>query len=666
MIYENQSTNNTNCFANILFPLALEQTFTYLALPNQQIGDVVLVEFGSRKIWGVVWNISFQSNYDNNKIKPVLEISCKLKLTRHHLAFIQQLADYNLANLGLVLKSFLANFSQIAKAKNPIKNISNNILPEKFVLKTLNEQQEKILNDIKNKFDSNKTFLLHGATGSGKTEIFFHLIADKLKQNCHQQILILLPEIALTSQLVIRFQQQFGFDPVVWHSKITASEKKAIFLAITKGTAKVIIGARSALLLPFLQLGLVIVDEEHDGSFKQEDIFNFHARDMAILYSKIANFTVLLCSATPSLESFHNATSGKYQYLHLTQNFGSGNEINFIDLSQEKTAKKNIITPILQREIAKNMTEKQQTLLFLNKRGYAPVTICKECKHKYSCTNCSFHLVFYKKQNKLLCHHCGYTQKLPQKIATHCLVCKAENSLISLGFAIEKLIEETQALFPQARLAVASSDTLKSFTDANNLVQKITNQEVDIIIGTQIIAKGYDFGNLSLIGIVDADSLLYSSNLRATEQGFQLFTQLIGRSGRRKQVGKVFIQTYNPKNLLFQYLNKVDSFYAFELKNRKIFNLPPFTQMAKLEISAKKAEEALDFAKHLVQHMPIDQKLVVYGPAPAPIAKLKNRHHFLLNINVNKKINLAKLLKDVLAQVKIPSFIRVRVYINPS
>ncbi len=649
-----------NNFAEVLLPLAMEQTFTYLALPNQQVGEVVLVEFGSQKIWGVVWLIGLQSNYDYSKIKPVLAVSSQLKLSVHHLAFISQLADYNLANLGLVLKSFLANFSQIAVAKKPIKELSMQILPENFVLKNLNEKQNEIFTAINQNLINHQTFLLHGATGSGKTEIFFHLIASKLTQN-NQQILILLPEIALTSQLVARFQQQFGFAPVVWHSKITASQKKAIFLAITNGSAKVIIGARSALLLPFDNLGLIIVDEEHDASFKQEDVFNFHARDMAILYGKIANFSVLLCSATPSLESFSNASSGKYQYFHLTQTFGSGNEINFIDLSQEKTAKKNIITPKLQQEIAKNLANKQQTLLFLNKRGYAPVTICQQCKHKYSCKHCSFHLVLYKKQNKLLCHHCGYSQKMPNI----CAACNSPDSLISLGFAIEKLIEETEKLFPQARIAVASSDTLKSFADADNLVQKITNQEIDIIIGTQIIAKGYDFANLSLIGIVDADSLLYSSNLRATEQGFQLFTQLIGRSGRRNQVGKVFIQTYNTKNLLFQHINKSDNFYTFELSNRKMFNLPPFSQMAKLEISAKQAEQALVFANHLVQNMPTNHKLMVYGPAPAPLAKLKNRYHFLLNITVDKKINLAKLIKAVLAQANIPSFIRVRVYINP-
>ncbi len=652
---------NPNNFAEVLLPLAIKQTFSYFSLPNQQIGDVVLVEFGSKKIWGVVLELNIQSTCDNSKIKNILEISDKLKLSASHLAFIKQLAEYNLANLGLVLKSFLANFSKISAAKKPIKAISHNILPQNFQLKTLNNKQQEIFTIISQNLIDHQTFLLHGATGSGKTEIFFHLIANKLNQHNGQQVLILMPEIALTSQLLTRFEQQFGFCPVVWHSKISSAAKKAIFLAIAQGLVKVIIGARSALLLPFKNLGLIIVDEEHDSSFKQEDIFNFHARDMAILCGKIGKFPVLLCSATPSLESFYNATTGKYQHLHLAQSFGSGNSTHFIDLTQEKTAKKNIITPQLQQEIAKNLANQQQTLLFLNKRGYAPVTICAECKHKYSCKNCSFHLVLYKKQNKLLCHHCGYSQKMP----ISCTKCKSPDSLISLGFAIEKLIEETEKLFPQARIAVASSDTLKSFADADNLVQKITNQEVDIIIGTQIIAKGYDFSNLSLIGIVDADSLLYSSNLRATEQGFQLFTQLMGRAGRRATSGKVFIQTYNPKNLLFQYINNSDNFYNFELNNRKLFNLPPFSQMARLEISATKSNLALNFANHLVQNIPIDSKLKVYGPATAPLAKLKNRYHFLVNLTVDKKTNLAKLIQAVLVQSNIPNHIRVRVHVNP-
>ena len=653
--------NPNNHIAEVLLPLAVKQTFSYFALPNQQIGDVVLVEFGSKKIWGVVLELSNHSTCSSSKIKNILETSSKLKLSILHLAFIKQLAEYNLANLGLVLKSFLANFTQINLAKKPIKAISHDILPQNFCLKTLNDKQQAIFTDIQQNSVCHQTFLLHGATGSGKTEIFFHLIASKLNQNNSQQILILLPEIALTSQLLTRFEQQFGFCPVVWHSKISSAEKKAIFLAIANGSVKVIIGARSALLLPFDNLGLIIVDEEHDGSFKQEDVFNFHARDMAILCAKINNFPVLLCSATPSLESFYNASTGKYKYLHLAQSFGSANNLHFIDLTQEKTAKKNIITPQLQQEIANNLANKQQTLLFLNKRGYAPVTICKDCKHKYSCKHCSFHLVLYKKQNKLLCHHCGYSQKVP----IVCGNCKTPDSLISLGFAIEKLIEETEKTFPQARIAVASSDTLKSFADADNLVQKITNQEVDIIIGTQIIAKGYDFGNLSLIGIVDADSLLYSSNLRATEQGFQLFTQLIGRAGRRATSGRVLIQTYNPKNLLFQHINNSDNFYAFELKNRQLFNLPPFSQMARLEISATKASQALNFANYLVQNIPASEKLKVYGPAPAPLAKLKNRYHFLLNLIIDKKINLAKLIQGVLAKASVPSSIRVRVHINP-
>jgi primosomal protein N' (replication factor Y) len=653
--------NPNNNFAEVLLPLAIKHSFSYFALSNQQIGDVVLVEFGNKKIWGVVLALHNQTTYDHSKIKHILEISSNLKLSATHLAFIKQLAEYNLANLGLVLKSFLANFTKIIAAKRPIKAISHHILPQNFQLNTLNSKQQEIFTTINQNLIDHQTFLLHGATGSGKTEIFFHLIASKLSQNNEQQVLILLPEIALTSQLLTRFEQQFGFRPVVWHSKIGTAEKKAIFLAIAQGLVKVIIGARSSLLLPFKNLGLIIVDEEHDSSFKQEDIFNFHARDMAILCGKIGDFPVLLCSATPSLESFHNGVIGKYQYLHLAQSFGSGNSTHFIDLTQEKTAKKNIITPRLQQEIAKNLVNQQQTLLFLNKRGYAPVTICSQCKHKYSCKHCSFHLVLYKKQNKLLCHHCGYSQKVP----ISCTKCKSPDSLISLGFAIEKLIEETEKLFPQARIAVASSDTLKSFADADNLVQKITNQEVDIIIGTQIIAKGYDFSNLSLIGIVDADSLLYSSNLRATEQGFQLFTQLMGRAGRRATSGKVFIQTYNPKNLLFQHINNSDNFYNFELNNRKLFNLPPFSQMARLEISATKPNLALDYANYLVQNTPTDNKLKVYGPAPAPLAKLKNRYHFLVNVTVDKKTNLAKLIQAVLLQANIPNHIRVRVHVNP-
>jgi primosomal protein N' (replication factor Y) len=652
----NTAANPSVVLAQVLLPIPVDYPFSYFALPDQQIGDVVLVECGSRKLYGVV--VALLSNQQaNDKTKTVISTSSEIKLNNKHLEFINQLASYNIASTGLVLKSFLANSNAKNKTSKQLNKLEQNI--SNLALKNLTCEQEQIFNSISKQLASCHTFLLHGATGSGKTEIFFHLIYQVLQSG--KQVLILLPEIALTSQLINRFQQQFGFMPAVWHSKIKPSSKKSILLAINDGSAKVVIGARSALLLPFANLGLIVIDEEHDASFKQEDVFNFHARDMAILQGKIYNVPVLLCSATPSLESIYNAKINKYQYFRLKSKLGSGNSLHFIDLTQEKAAKKQAIMPVLQQAIVANLANKQQTLLFLNRKGYAPVTICQDCGYKYDCKNCDFHLVLYKQKQQLICNHCGFWQKVPQQ----CNKCGSQNPAISLGFAIEKLIEEVQNTFPTAKIAVASSDTLKNFQDAQNLVDKISNMEVDIIIGTQIIAKGYDFANLSLIGIVDADSLLYSSDLRASERGFQLLTQLIGRAGRRQQQGKIIIQTYNPKNLLFSHLKDDDNFYDFELNNRQLLQLPPFSHMARIEISAKISKDALDFAKMLLTALPIDDKLIVYGPAPAPIARLKNRYHFLLHLSINKKFNLAKLINDVLASIKVNSKIRVRVHINP-
>lgn len=648
-------------FLQVLLPLALDEAFTYSSADDVALGEIVLVEFGRKKIWGVVVNKGIEPNFAVEKIKPILERNSDFSLSKKQLEFIENIASYNLASRGLVLRAFIGilNSDKVKKLAVPKKQEVN---PQEFSLKTLSEAQQKIADDLS--FNNYSVSLIDGATGSGKTEIYFALVAKILTQNPEAQILILLPEIALTSQLLMRFEEQFKFKAALWHSKISKKEKREIFYGITSGSTKLLIGARSALLLPFKNLKLMIIDEEHDSSFKQEDVFNFHARDMAIVKARLENFPVILSSATPSLESYNNAILGKYNHFILEQKFGQKNDVELIDLRQEKLDKGDFLSRKLRQEITAKLSINKQVLLFLNRRGYAPVTLCKACGKKYECLNCDFHLVMHKAKKQLTCHHCGHFEKLEN----NCKFCNEENSLIALGAGVEKVKEEVELTFPNARIALVTSDNVGNFLDAEKIVKQILNHEIDIIIGTQMIVKGYDFPELELVGIVDADSMLYSSELRALEKSYQILTQVMGRAGRRQNKGLVTIQTYNPDNLIFQKIIKGSKkeFYDFELRNRQSADFPPFSRFAKFEISSFIENEARNFAKKLISHFPFNKEIELFGPASAPIQRLKNRHHFLVNLKISKKFNLQKLILEVLKSLDIPNSIRLRIDIDPN
>ncbi len=650
-------------FVQVLLPLALDEPFTYLDEIGVEEGDVVKVEFGKKQIWGVV--VGRQSTIGNlslEKIKKILEKNFRIKFTREQLEFIEAIAAYNLASRGFIVRAFIGILNSDKVKKIP-EGLVQKVEQEKFSLKKLSERQEEIVGDISREGGKYFVALLDGVTGSGKTEIYFALIAKILEKNSAAQILILLPEIALTSQLLLRFEEQFGFKPALWHSKISKKEKREIFYGVVDGSVRVLIGARSALLLPFKNLQLIVIDEEHDSSFKQEDVFNFHARDMAIVKAKAENFPVILSSATPALETYANAISGKYQHFILSQKFGQKNEIELVDLRREKLDSGNFLSQKLRAEIAENFANKKQTLLFLNRRGYAPVTLCKACGKKYECADCDFHLVLHKSRKKLICHHCGHQENLNHA----CKFCGEKDALISVGVGVEKIEEEVKNLFPEARIALVTSDNVANFSDVDKLVKKILAREIDVIIGTQMIAKGHDFPDLTLVGIVDADGLLYSSELRALEKTFQILTQVIGRAGRRDIVGKILIQTHNPQNFIFEKILQDDkkSFYEFEIKNRQALNLPPFARFAKFEISSFAEADAKNFAKKLIQNFPADEKIELFGPAPAPLQRLKNRHHFLVHLKTAKKVNLQKLIGDVMKSLDVPKLVRVRIDVDP-
>ena len=653
-------------FAQVLLPLALDESFTYKAEEPVECGEVVRVEFGKKEIWGLVTKVGSEApqNFSEAKIKPILEKNSRLKFSENQLKFIETIASYNLASRGLVLRAFLGILNSDKVKKIP-EGLVQKVVPQNFSLKKLLPKQQEISDQLDVMLSSAKhtVCLLDGVTGSGKTEIYFALIAEILAKNSEAQILILLPEIALTSQLLLRFEEQFDFKPALWHSKISKKEKREIFYGVAQGSVKVLIGARSSLLLPFKNLQLIVIDEEHDSSFKQEDVFNFHARDMAIVKAKLENFSVILSSATPALETYVNALSGKYRHFILEQSFGQKNDIELIDLRREKMPTNQFISRRLREEMVQNFAQKKQTLLFLNRRGYAPVTLCKTCGKKYECGDCDFHLVLHKAKQKLICHHCGHQEKL----FLECKFCGEADALISVGAGVEKVAEEVKNIFPESRIALVTSDSVTNFEDVDRLVAQILNHEIDVIIGTQMIVKGHDFPDLSLVGIIDADAMLYSSELRALEKTYQILTQVIGRAGRRQTKGKVIVQTYNPQNFIFEQIVKSDkkSFYDFEIKNRELLEMPPFSRFARFEVSSFAEMEAKNFAKTLIQHFPISEKIELFGPAPAALQRLKNRHHFLVNLKAEKKINLQKLISDVLKNLDIPKTIRVRVDIDP-
>lgn len=659
----------------ILLPLKFNQTFSYKS-PDiiLKIGDIVKVEFGRKKLFGLVLKKSSFQEFLNNttlsedKIKNIIEKNEFIHLKDNIIKFIKKISEYNLVPAGLVLKAFIG-FLNSDKVKNDliektINNFNQKFDENKLKLNELNESQQEIVNKISENFEKDKNIaLIDGVTGSGKTEVYFKIIAQFL-QKSEKQILIMLPEIALTSQIVSRFENVFGFKPALWHSKISKKEKREIFYGIINNKIKILIGARSSLLLPFSDLGLIVIDEEHDNSYKQNEGFNFNARDMAIFKSSFDKSKVILCSATPSLESYHNAKTGKYQYFSLSQKFNDKiNEVKIIDLKRHKPEKNRHISKILRDEIANNFANNHQTLLFLNRRGYSPVMLCSKCGAKVECRDCSATIVYHKSLNISTCHYCGYEENYNKD----CRECGSKDSIINFGVGVEKLQEEVKEFLPQARIALITSDNLTNFKTSNKIIQEISNNEVDIIIGTQMISKGYDFENLTLVGVVDADSGFYSDDLRASEKSYQLLSQVVGRAGRKKHQGKIFIQTYNADNFILKKLISQDKegFYKFELNNRKILDLPPFFKLANIIIDSLRKNSALQIAKNIVRNFPFNENIEVLGPSKSKLFRHKNRYYYSVFIKANKKINLQKLISDVINKLDIKNEANIKVDIDP-
>ena len=506
-------------------------------------------------------------------------------------------------------------------------------------------------------------FLLDGVTGSGKTEVYFEAIATALRQG--RQTLVLLPEIALTEPFRKRFEARFGYLPVAWHSELRQSQRRRAWRGIVHGEAKVVVGARSALFLPYRDLGLIIVDESHETSFKQEDGVLYHARDVAVMRAKLEEIPIVLASATPAIETRQQAAIGRYTELKLTSRHGGAElpEIEAIDLLADPPPRGHWIAPPLVKAIEERLERREQSLLFLNRRGYAPLTLCRTCGHRFQCPNCTAWMVEHRLMSRLQCHHCGHSMPPPAE----CPECKAEDSLVACGPGVERIADEVKALFPDARIAIATSDTLSTPARAAEFVERMEAGDIDVVVGTQLVTKGYHFPELTLVGVIDADLGLSGGDLRAAERSFQQIAQVAGRAGRGSKPGKVFIQTHAPKAPVIAALLSGDAqnFYAAETEARRMAEAPPFGRYAAIIVSSEKLEEAATTARMIGRTSPAIEGMHVYGPAPAPLAMLRGRHRQRLLVHARRSLDVQQVIRDWLGPLEWPRGVRVAVDVDP-
>ncbi|MFL5266430.1 MAG: primosomal protein N' [Stellaceae bacterium] len=505
--------------------------------------------------------------------------------------------------------------------------------------------------------------LLDGVTGSGKTETYFAAIAAALAAG--RQVLVLLPEIALGAQWLGRFRERFGVLPTQWHSDVGQAERRDGWRAVAAGRAQVVIGARSALFLPFRELGLIIVDEEHDASYKQEDGVCYQARDMAVLRASLAGIPIILVSATPSLETLVNVARGRYRRAALPRRHAAAElpAVRLVDLRRERIERGRFLAPDLVAELAATFAAGEQALLFLNRRGYAPLTLCRACGHRFQCPSCTAWLVEHRFTRRLLCHHCGHAEPLP----ACCPECLAAGALVPCGPGVERLLEEVAARFPAARAALMVSDLLPGPRAAAELARAMTERRYDLLIGTQIVAKGHHFPMLTLVGVVDADLGLTGGDLRAAERTYQLLHQVGGRAGRAEHKGRVLIQTWMPDQPVMKALaaGDRDRFLEAEAAARRHAGLPPFGRLAALIVSAAEAETCDFTARALSRAAPQLPGVTVLGPAPAPLAVLRGRHRQRFLVKAGREVKLQAVLHDWLARVRTAGSARVQVDIDP-
>jgi len=505
--------------------------------------------------------------------------------------------------------------------------------------------------------------LLDGVTGSGKTEVYFEAIAQCLRGG--KQALVLLPEIALTEPFLKRFHARFGCAPVAWHSDLRSSQRRRAWRAIASGEAMVTVGARSALFLPYRDLGLIVVDEAHEPSFKQEDGVQYHARDVAVMRARFEDIPIVLSSATPAIETRHMVELGRYRELRLPARFAGASmpEIKAIDLTEDPPERGRWLAPSLVAELEANLAAGEQSLLFLNRRGFAPLTLCRHCGHRFQCPNCTAWMVEHRLMRRLACHHCGHVMPPPKA----CPECGEEDSLVACGPGVERIADEVAALFPEARTAIVTSDTIWSPAKAAEFVAAMEAGEIDIVVGTQLVTKGYHFPNLTLVGVVDADLGLQGGDLRAAERSFQQIQQVAGRAGRGDKPGRVLVQTHDPDAPVIAALVSGDTagFYAAETEARRGAAMPPFGRLAAIVVSAEDAAEAEGVARRIGQAAPPIDGMAVFGPAPAPLAMLRGRHRQRLLVHAARNLDVQDVIRDWLGGLDWGAKVRVAVDVDP-
>jgi len=717
----------------VLLPVALDQTYDYVVPAGLEIepGDFVIVPFGPQTRIGLVWDqpVGDQGKpVDEKKLKAIIERMDVPGLPAISLRFAEWVGRYTLAPLGMVVRMMMSAQAAFEPAKprlgvarvegaaepprmTPARKRALDIaadgliraksalaseaacstgvidglieagclvevvIPERrfprpdpaHATVTFTEAQQEAVETLAAAVEAG-TFsvsLLDGVTGSGKTEVYFEAVARTLEQG--RQALIMLPEIALTSQFMDRFKARFGAPPAEWHSALSGPERGRIWKAAATGEARVIVGARSALFLPYADLGLIVVDEEHDPGFKQEDRVHYQGRDMSVVRAHLGRAAVVLASATPSIESHVNARTGRYRHLILPGRYTGVDlpEITPIDLRSAPPEKGRWLSPVLVEAMAETMAKRQQTLLFLNRRGYAPLTLCRSCGHRIECPQCTAWLVEHRFRNRLNCHHCGFSMPLPSK----CPKCGEADSLVACGPGVERIDEEVRERFPEARIALLSSDLIPSLTEMRDIIKRIEGGEIDIIIGTQIVAKGHHFPDLSIVGVIDGDlGLAQGADPRAAERTFQLLHQVTGRAGRALAKGAGYIQTHMPEHPVMDAIVRGDreAFIEREIRTRQLAMLPPFGRLASLIVSARHKETAESVARDIARRAPAAPRIEVLGPAEAPISVIRGRYRWRLLLKAPRELDIQAYLRAWLAEIpEIKGDLRLTVDIDP-
>ncbi|ATG49190.1 primosomal protein N' [Celeribacter ethanolicus] len=707
----------------------LDRTLDYKAPEGGvELGAYVEVPLGPRKVLGCVWGAG-AGGFDLSKARSVSTVLDVAPMREEMRLFLEKVAAYTLTPMPAMLRlatrapglmnppsmrkvyrrgtgrppretdarrkvldtleeygGLAFTLKELADAADVTTSVIKGLLPSGAILeedtprdlpyrrldaeapgKDLTEAQSEAAAALRDSVAAERysTTLLKGVTGSGKTEVYLEAVAECLRHG--RQALVLLPEIALTSAFLTRFEERFGARPAEWHSGVTMTERRRVWKMVGQGGAQVVIGARSALYLPFQNLGLIVVDEEHDGSYKQEDGVHYNARDMAVLRASLCSAAVVLASATPSLETWANVEAGKYKRLDLESRYGPAvmPDMHAIDMRSEKLPATRFISDALVGSVRKRMEKGEQSLLFLNRRGYAPVTICRACGYQIQCDHCDARMVEHRFLKRLVCHQCGETKPMPEA----CPSCGVEGRLAPVGPGVERLAEEVAERFPEAKCAVLSSDLFASARALKEQIRLIAEGDTDIIIGTQLVAKGHNFPNLTLVGVIDADLGLQGSDLRAAERTFQLMRQVAGRAGRSEKKGVALLQTYQPEHPVIRAILAGDEegFWRAEAAERKMAGVPPYGRMAGIILSGPDLAVVSDVANHLARIAGPLQRInaQLFGPAPAPIARVRGRHRIRLLVKADKSAPIQVAISEWIGQVKLPANVRLQVDIDP-